>query len=127
MVSVSIRPARASDQAAILPLAERLAAGHVAILAVAQEAEGQGVGRALLRAAETLAEIIPLEPPAPSPPCCRPRHRPPRRIRSVASARANGCRVGRWPRLAVRTPARLDLRPRPLPPHRLELSTGRGG
>jgi len=55
MVSVSIRPARASDQAAILPLAERLAAGHVAILAVAQEAEGQGVGRALLRAAETLS------------------------------------------------------------------------
>jgi GNAT superfamily N-acetyltransferase len=112
LANVSIRPARPADHAAILNLAERLAAlgpttrpareiaarerralsealdhpspgsallvatvqelgivgvllldtrrdyftdelhGHVAILAVAQEAEGQGVGRALLKAAE---------------------------------------------------------------------------
>jgi len=112
MVTCSIRPATQADRAAILSLAERLAAfgpatrpaleiaererralddtlarptagsalfvaeyehrglvgillvdsrrdyftdeahGHVAILAVAREAEGQGVGRALLRAAE---------------------------------------------------------------------------
>ncbi len=112
MTNLSIRPARAAEQAAILNLAERLAAfgpttrpareiaarerralseahdhpspssallvatvqelgvagvvlldarrdyftdelhGHVAILAVAKEAEGQGVGRALLKAAE---------------------------------------------------------------------------
>lgn len=112
ITNLSIRPARAADQAAILNLAERLAAfgpttrsaseiaarerralsealahpapgsallvatvqelgvvgivlldarrdyftdevhGHVSILAVAREAEGQGVGRALLKAAE---------------------------------------------------------------------------
>ncbi len=118
ITSLSIRPARAADQVAILNLAERLAAfgpitrpareiaarerralsealdhpspgaallvashpelgvvgvllldarrdyftdelhGHVAILAVAREAEGQGVGRALLKAAEEWGKAV---------------------------------------------------------------------